>query len=324
MRFGGTGIAAAFALGIVLAPAAVRGQSVPWEVYVDEFSSSVCDVINVANGELVVLGDTGELVLVTGADLVLALTFVDAAGFVFFAGDPAGVIGFEEDGDGFRTLWWMSLTGNVVQVDPFTGEPLVTNLFPTNFSNVPCDACDFWDDPTECFPITTDDDVDGLPDIIDLCLGTPLFEETDEDGCSCGQLDGDFDGVDNCEDFCPDSPFNVLVDFLGCSCADLDDDEDDVNDCDDECPDTFPGDIVDFAGCSCDQTDGDGDGIDDCTDECPGTPLIDDVDFAGCAIDDSVDGDGSVVSVACGSVGLIGYAFMLVGLVGVSASRRRW
>jgi hypothetical protein len=127
-----------------------NGQTVPWDVFADPFSSSVCDVVNVANAELVVIAATGELAIVSGADRIFGSTFVDSAGDVFFGDVFVGSISFETDGDGFRTLWWTSLTGRVVEVDGFTGEPFESDLFPDDFVDVPCDACDFWDDQIVC------------------------------------------------------------------------------------------------------------------------------------------------------------------------------
>ncbi len=135
-------------LGCCAAPA--LAQDVPWDVFEDLEFGSVCDVVNAENVELVVLSDTGQLVMVTGPDVLLVDTFVDLDGDVFVAGGPAGFITFDLDGDGLSSLWWLSLTGNVVNVDGFTGEPTPTNLFPFDFFDVPCDACDFWDDPAVC------------------------------------------------------------------------------------------------------------------------------------------------------------------------------
>jgi hypothetical protein len=191
-------------------------QIVPWDVFEDTLSDSVCDVVNAANAELVVLSDTGQLVIVTGLDVTLEDTFVDLSGFVFFEGLPVGLIDFAEDGDGFRTLWWTSLTGRVVDVSGFTGEPAETELFPSDISGVPCDACDFWDDPAVCGPTVLDGDLDGILDEEDFCVNTPINEVADEHGCSCSQLDDDLDGVDNCADLCPSTPLGEEVNDLGC------------------------------------------------------------------------------------------------------------
>lgn len=143
-------------------------QTVPWDVFEDSLSGSVCDVVNSANAELVVLSAAGQLVIVTGEDVTLEDSFVDLDGFVWFEGDPVGLIEFAEDDDGLRTLWWTSLTGTVVSIDGFTGEPTQTDLFPSDFADVPCDACPFWDDLTACSePVV---EPDGSPPItFNLC-----------------------------------------------------------------------------------------------------------------------------------------------------------
>ncbi len=137
-------------LPVLVACSAVSAQTKPWDVFDDTQSAARCDVVNVANGELVVLTDTGEFVFVSGTDVRLPDTFVDGAGNVFYLGDPAGLIDFATDADGLRSLWWLAITGEVVSVDGFTGEPTVTDLRPTDFPDVPCDACDFWDDQSVC------------------------------------------------------------------------------------------------------------------------------------------------------------------------------
>ena len=130
-------------LMIVTSPA--TAQTLPWDVFLDIFSTSVCDLINAENAELVVLRNTDQLMIVTGGDIILQDTFVDANGFVFFEGLPFGVIDFAEDGDGFRTLWWTSILGTVVHIDEFSGLPSASDLFPSDFFTVPCDAEPFWD-----------------------------------------------------------------------------------------------------------------------------------------------------------------------------------
>lgn len=142
-------------------------QTVPWDLFVDDRSSSACEVVNAANAELVVLSDTGQLVIVSGEDVILVDTFVDLDGSVFFEGSAAGVIDFAEDDDGFRTLWWMSLTGLAVAIDDFTGVPIVSDLFPGDFANVDCDACPLWDDPSVC--VEPDDPIVIPPITINLC-----------------------------------------------------------------------------------------------------------------------------------------------------------
>ena len=140
---------AILAMILTITPLA-SAQTKPWELLLDTASTSACDLINANNAKLVLISSTNQLAIVSGTDVTLEDTLVDADGFVTFEGDPAGAIGFATDGDGLRTVWWMSLTGTVVNVDGFTGQPTQTNKFPTDFVSVPCDACDLWDDPTVC------------------------------------------------------------------------------------------------------------------------------------------------------------------------------
>lgn len=143
-----------------------QAQTVPWEVFLDTQSGSTCDLINANNAQLVLLRSTGQLSIVTGIDVTLGDTFVDEIGLVFFEGEPAGTIGFATDGDGFRTLWWTSLTGTVVNVNGFTGQPTQTNNVPADFEDVVCDACEFWDDPAPCAEMPP---VDEPPVTVNVC-----------------------------------------------------------------------------------------------------------------------------------------------------------
>ncbi len=139
----------AVVMALAIAPTA-SAQSKPWELLLDANSSAACDVINANKAQLVLISSTNQLAIVSGTDLTLKDTLVDDEGFVFFEGNPVGAIGFATDGDGLRSIWWMSLTGTVVDVDGFTGEPTQTDKFPTDFTDVPCDACEFWDNPAAC------------------------------------------------------------------------------------------------------------------------------------------------------------------------------
>ncbi|MCH7594995.1 MAG: hypothetical protein IID35_00410 [Planctomycetes bacterium] len=194
----------------VLTPAPLNAQQLPWIRYEDDLSTSICGVVNTAYLELVVRNN-GSLEIVTDLDALLSHTFVDAEGFVFFDGLLVGVVEFAEDADGFRTLWLLTLSGTVLDIDPITGDPLATNFFPSDFSDVPCDACDFADGPVGC-----DGDLDGVDDAFDLCPSTPLDVFVDIDGCACFELDLDGDGVDDCDDLCPGST-TAFVDLYGCA-----------------------------------------------------------------------------------------------------------
>ncbi len=293
-------------------------QAAPWLLYVDEGSPSVCDVVNAANIELVVLSDTGQLAGITGTDVIFLDTFVDGDGLVWFLDDPAGTIEFVEDGDGFRTLWWLTSQGDVVNVNEFTGEPGSTGLFPEEFFDVPCEACPQWDVPEEC----VDEDDDGVADALDLCPDTLFDEVADGVGCSCGQLDSDLDGVDDCIDLCPETPLSFLAEADGCACEELDDDLDGIDSCFDLCPNTPPLELADANGCSCGQLDNDLDGVDDCDDLCFGTALGASVDFDGCEVILVLPGGGGTTVNFCGSTSTVALVVMVFGLVGFRQSLR--
>ena len=160
-------------LSMLAIPAAATAQDLPWETYEDALSDSVCDVVNAENVELVVSWDSTlgvyNMVVVTGSDIRLADTQVLDNGDVLYLGESAGFIQFDEDGDGYRTLWWVGIGGNVVNVNSFSGEPTVSDYFPGDFHDVPCDACDLWDDTSACDPVDSDDSVVVPPITINFC-----------------------------------------------------------------------------------------------------------------------------------------------------------
>ncbi len=168
-RFVGGLIRFMFGIVLVSCVSTAQGQSLPWDTFEDP-AGSICDVVNAANAELVVLRSTGQLTIVTGLDVTLQDTIVDENGDVFFEGESFGFLSFEEDGDGTRTLWWVSLTGNVLDVDQITGEPFPTNMLPTDFVDVPCDACPLWDVPEVCDePVAPPPDIVLPPITVNLC-----------------------------------------------------------------------------------------------------------------------------------------------------------
>jgi len=160
-------LARCWGVSIALLGAAAEAQTLPWDVFLDTQSDSSCDLINANNAQLVLLHATGQLAIVTGTDVTLEDTLVDDTGFVFFEGDPVGTIGFATDGDGFRTLWWTSLTGTVVNVNGFTGQPTLTDKLPDDFENVDCDACPFWDHPEICQELPPTEE--PPPVTVDVC-----------------------------------------------------------------------------------------------------------------------------------------------------------
>lgn len=146
------------ALLLLVQAGVASAQTAPWVLFDDALSVSSCDTINAANAQLVLLEDTNQLVIVTGRDVVLEDSFVDFDGDVFILGESFGFIDFDDDIDGLRSLWWISLTGRVIEVDGFTGEPFETLLFPSNVVEPACDACEFWDDLALCDALLGFDD----------------------------------------------------------------------------------------------------------------------------------------------------------------------
>jgi len=126
-----------------------------------------------------------------------------------------------------------------------------------------------------------DQDLDGVRDWLDKCLGTPIGARVDKTGCP---LDGDGDGVFDGLDKCPDTPGGCKADKTGCQ---TDADGDGVCDGLDSCPVTPKGATVDAKGCP---SDSDGDGVLDGIDQCADTPKGCTVDAKGCPSD--ADGDG--------------------------------
>lgn len=284
-------------------------QVVPWDVFIDPLSDSVCDVVNAGNREVVVLSDTGELVVVTGNDYTLsAAAFVDVEGTFYYDGILIGHIVFADDGDGFRTVWLLDFSDYVLELDPITGEPIFTDLFPDDFVNVPCDAFELWDD----------DDFDDVPDVFDLCPLTPQNTAVDADGCACFEVDSDGDGLDDCDDECP---FDFGNDPFGCPCEEFDDDLDGVNNCFDECTDTPLNTFVTEEGCPCVEFDEDDDGVNDCFDDCFGTPIGVAVDGNGCRL---VVVAPPPVTFACGNFSALTMALTFGTLVTLRLSRRRY
>lgn len=210
-------IAAGIWINVLLMAATSHAQSLPWDVFRDLFSPSVCDLVNGDHAEFVVLNTTGEIVLVSGDDIILADTFVDSSGFVFYEGFPFGVIDFATDGDGLRTLWWMTFLGSVIKIDELSGVPSVSDLRPSDFVDNPCDAEPFWDaclDNAGC-----DDDNACTLDICNggVCAYSSMIAACD-DGNACTAFDACISGecvgspIADCD---ITNPPNIFIDFCG-------------------------------------------------------------------------------------------------------------
>jgi len=158
--------------GILLASmcgAPALGQERPWEEFQDQISGELCGIINTVDLELVALRSSGQLMAVGEfgndiQDFILPGVIVDlnstdqAGGFPVFAdGEFAGIIAFEDDGEGVPGLWWGFADSPedpllIVSYDVATDLINRSTDTPANFAGTPCDACLLWDDPNACAP----------------------------------------------------------------------------------------------------------------------------------------------------------------------------
>lgn len=98
-----------------------------------------------------------------------------------------------------------------------------------------------------------DNDKDGVPDYLDNCPNTPIYETIDVNGCSISQIDSDNDGINDDKDICPNTNPSLKVDSNGCSSYQRDSDKDNVFDAYDKCPNTPLNENADDDGCSLSQ-----------------------------------------------------------------------
>ncbi len=132
---------------MLLLPQAALAQ---WEVFDDTSVASVCGVVNVGSLEFAVRSCDGALVLVTGPDEGFSNTFVTLAGDVLIDGLASGYIDYEQDADGFFTLWWFSEDGFLIDFDDTLSEPYETDVLPSDIGNVACDAAAVWSGDGDC------------------------------------------------------------------------------------------------------------------------------------------------------------------------------
>ncbi|MCZ6653531.1 MAG: hypothetical protein O7D91_10955 [Planctomycetota bacterium] len=132
---------------LLLIPQAAQAQ---WEVFDDPSVVSVCGVVNVASLEFAVRSCDGALVLVTGPDEGFSNTFVTLDGDVLIDGRASGYIDYQQDADGFFTLWWFSEDGFLIDFDDLISEPYETDALPSEISNVACDASAVWSGDGDC------------------------------------------------------------------------------------------------------------------------------------------------------------------------------
>ena len=134
-----------------------------WTVYPDPFSDAQCGVVNAWNAELLVIFESGTMVVVSGADVVLEDLFVSGSpdNEVFYLDEPFGFLQYAEDGDELPTLFWTTLTGTVVGIDTFTGEPFDSGSLPEERFATFCDGCDLVDTSPFCEDVPGGSDLGG-------------------------------------------------------------------------------------------------------------------------------------------------------------------
>ena len=65
--------------------------------------------------------------------------------------------------------------------------------------------------------LVIDSDSDGIVDMDDICIDTPIGEIADNTGCSNSQKDTDDDGITDDIDTCIHTPENTQVNANGCA-----------------------------------------------------------------------------------------------------------
>jgi len=128
-----------------------------WEVWESDEVESRCGVINTTELEFTVRTCDRALVLITGQDLGFSNALVTEDGEVLINGESSGYISYQEDGEGFFTLWWITEDGFIIDFDDVTMEPFETEDTPLNFESIPCSVADdanaeegFWDGEADC------------------------------------------------------------------------------------------------------------------------------------------------------------------------------
>lgn len=147
---------------------------------------------------------------------------VDQDGFVLIDDVLQGFLSLEPDADGLAAVWWLSLSGAVVELNPLTGEVRDTLLLPGDIAGSVCDACDIVDDPEICGCLDEAECDDDNPCTDDFCERGVCLNEDNDDPCD----DGDPCTTDDtCErGFCVGEPLD------DCEPSDNDNDNSSDND----------------------------------------------------------------------------------------------
>ncbi len=144
--------------GIVGPASPVRGQDYPWWQLQDPESGITCSLVHAANVDFVIIQGGGEIMLASPPNTILPDLVVDDLFNVYFDGEFYGSIAFDEDADGDRALFWLSLTGKVVGIGEFDASPTTSDLFPSDIGRTGCDACARYPSLPGCGSDSADDD----------------------------------------------------------------------------------------------------------------------------------------------------------------------
>ena len=128
------------------APARGAPLATDWLVFTDTLTGQLCDTVNGADFEAIVLAPSRELMIVSSFDetglassldsIASGLT-VDDAGNLVVDGAPTGaIVAFAVDGDGATRLWALLADGTVL-----ASATDLNGFTPAEFRNVRCDAC---------------------------------------------------------------------------------------------------------------------------------------------------------------------------------------
>jgi hypothetical protein len=117
-----------------------------WIVFTDTLTGQLCDTVNGADFEAIVLSPSRELMIVSSFDdtglsssvdsIATGLTVDDAGNFVADGVPTGAIVAFASDGDGATRLWALLADGTVL-----ASATDLNGFTPAEFRNVRCDAC---------------------------------------------------------------------------------------------------------------------------------------------------------------------------------------
>ena len=156
--------------GVVMASAASSVEGAAWWEFQDPESGIVCSLVHAANADLLVLQNTNQIMVAGPPNTILPDVTVDEYFNVYYVDDFVGSIAFAEDGDGDRALFWMTITGKLVEVGDFDVAPVASDLSPEDVPGAGCDVCARYSSLSGCIPDEEQDEEDGVASsLVSLC-----------------------------------------------------------------------------------------------------------------------------------------------------------